>query len=287
MRNAARDSVASRLDNRVVITFAVVGRDEAETLEGSLVQALEAAEPGDRVWFVDSASSDRSPEIARRLGVEVVSAPTGKGRAVAVAIERCGGGPLCLLDADIEESSRNIAATLAGAWRATQADMVIGAFEWPDRPLSITRTIHGPLTRALFPEFASALAPMPLSGFRVINTGFPLGRVPSGYGLEAYLNVHVVGSGGRIEWVDVGIYKGPVRFHPTTAPEVAEAILDVAELQGRIAHDQRAAWDAWVQPVLEVLAVPRPAGEAEREDYDRRLRVASERPFPASTVGDR
>ena len=53
-------------------------------------------------------------------------APVGKGSAVAAAVERCDSGPLCLLDADIESSSCNIAAALA--WLETGADMVIGKF---------------------------------------------------------------------------------------------------------------------------------------------------------------
>ncbi len=47
-------------------TFAVVGRNEAERLAGMVGLALEAAQPGDRVWFVDSASEDES--IAVREG---------------------------------------------------------------------------------------------------------------------------------------------------------------------------------------------------------------------------
>jgi hypothetical protein len=43
-----------------VITFATVGRSEAATLERPVREALEAAVPGDRVLFVDSASSDGS-----------------------------------------------------------------------------------------------------------------------------------------------------------------------------------------------------------------------------------
>jgi glucosyl-3-phosphoglycerate synthase len=266
-----------------VITYAVMGRDEGRTLEIALGQALEAAEDGDRVWFVDSASSDGSADIARRLGVEVLPAPAGKGRAVAVAVEHCGGGPLCLLDADIDESSCNIAAALADAWRATGADMVIGTFFWPDRPLNITRSIHGPLVRALFPEYVDLLAPQPLSGFRVLDTSFPLGRLPAGYGLECHLNVHVAATGGRIAWVDLGTYRGPLRFRATMAPEIGEAILDVAEAQGRITPSQRAEWDAWLQPVLQVLAAPQPADDAAREDYRRRLLAACDRPFPVAT----
>jgi hypothetical protein len=54
-------------------TLAVVGRNEAGTLARVIEQAQRAAAPGDRVWFVDSASSDDSAEIARRMGAEVIA----------------------------------------------------------------------------------------------------------------------------------------------------------------------------------------------------------------------
>ena len=251
-------------------------------MEIALAQALEAAGPGDRIWFVDSASVDRSAEVARRLGVEVVSAPAGKGRAVAVAVARCDGGLLCLVDADIQGSSCNIPATLRDRWHETRADMVIGDFAWPRRRLlSITIAVHTPLVRALFPERLELLAPQPLSGFRLLDTSFPLGRLPAGYGLECHLNVHVASTGGRIAWADLGTYDGPVIFRPTMAPDIAEAILDVAEQQGRIQRRERTQWDAWIEPVLELIATSPTVGEEGLEDYKRRLLALADRPTPA------
>jgi len=264
-----------------VITYGVVGRDEERTLEIALRQALDAAGPGDEVWFVDSASVDGSADVARRLGVEVVSTPAGKGRAVAAAVARCDGGLLCLVDADIEGSSRNIPVALRDRWRETRADMVVGDFAWPRRRLlSITIAVHTPLVRALFPESVELLAPQPLSGFRLLDTSFPLGRLPAGYGLECHLNVHVASTGGRIAWADLGTYDGPVIYRPAMAPDIAEAILDVAEEQGRIERSERAQWDAWIQPVLDLIATAPSIGEDGLEDYKRRLAALADRPTP-------
>jgi glucosyl-3-phosphoglycerate synthase len=265
-----------------VITYAVVGRDEERTLEVALRQALDAAGPGDEVWFVDSASVDGSVDVARRLGVEVMAAPAGKGRAVAAAVARCDGGLLCLVDADIMGSTRNIPAALRDRWLETGADMVIGDFAWPRRRLlSITIAVHTPLVRALFPECLEVLAPQPLSGFRLLDTSLPLGGLPAGYGLECHLNVHVASSGGRIAWADLGTYDGPVIFRETMAPDIAEAILDVAEEQGRIEPSERAQWDAWIQPVLELIATSPSIGEDGLEDYKRQLVALADRPTPS------
>src|SRR5262245_16389662 len=66
-------------------TFAVVGHNEAATLPTALEQALDAAEPDDHVWFVDSASDDGSADVARARGAAVVVAPLGKGREIGRA----------------------------------------------------------------------------------------------------------------------------------------------------------------------------------------------------------
>ena len=114
-------------------------------------QAIEAAGDGDRVIFVDSGSSDGSADTAASLGVEVVSAPVGKGRAVAAALEHCDGGAICLVDADIEASESNIPAALAARYAEGDADMVVAAFDWRERgPLVMTRAVYQPLVEAMF-----------------------------------------------------------------------------------------------------------------------------------------
>jgi glucosyl-3-phosphoglycerate synthase len=269
-----------------MITYAVVGRNVACTLEIALCQALAAAEAGDSVVFVDSASVDTSATIARRLGVQVLRAPAGKGRAVAALLDRHDGGPLCLLDADVERSGCNIAMALRNASNASDADMVIARYDWPARDeLSVTHSVHARLVGALFPEHAAQLSPKPLSGFRLLNTQLPLGRLPSGYGLEAHLNVQISALGGEIAWVDIGVYEGPVvRRGAEFAHEIGAAILDVAELHGRLAPEIRPAWEEWIATVADVFgSVPR--GEPDLSPYRERLRAVAARALPRAQAG--
>jgi hypothetical protein len=114
----------------------------------------------------------------------------------------------------------------------------------------------------------------------VLDTRFPLGRLPGGYGLEAHLNLHILLMGGRVESVDVGRYTGPVRYPQVMYQEIGEAILDLAESHGRLGPDQRAQWEAWLQPILDVLAFPPPVAENARNDYRQRVLALAERPFP-------
>ena len=71
----------------------MVGRNEEATLRVALGFALDAAEPGDRVWFVDSASIDAEPSVdalstnhTRSPGSAASSANASATRSVASSL---------------------------------------------------------------------------------------------------------------------------------------------------------------------------------------------------------
>jgi glucosyl-3-phosphoglycerate synthase len=269
-------------------TFAVVGRDEAKTLAGVLEQAQHAALPGDRVWFVDSASRDDSATIARRLGVEVVGAPAGKGRAIAAALDRCEQGYICFIDADLFGWTTNIPATLRAAVLASGAEMVVGGYE-SDRRRSITPAIYWPLVDALFPDHGGPRYPRPLSGLRAIDVTVPVGPLPPGYGVETHLNLALAAAGRTVCLADLGVVRGPLRGYANVnevATAVTAAILDFAVTHGRLDADLRPRWEGWVREVLDVIAGQPPPG-APDEDYLARLEAVGGRPLPPARKGDR
>jgi glycosyltransferase involved in cell wall biosynthesis len=256
----------------------VVGHDEAATLGAVLEQCRAAARPGDEVWFVDSASTDASAAIAADAGVAVVPAPLGKGNAVAAAIAHHGDGWLILVDADIEDSERSIPAALRDAAAGSAADMIVGQVETPGKRRSVTPHLYGPLVRELFPE--TPPLDRPLSGFRALRAGLPVGDLPGGYGVEAHLNVQVAVTGGRIEALPLGAHRGPIRGYAhigRAAHEIADALLDLAAAHGRIA--ERAAWEAWTARVLAAID-DQPAEGADDAAYFRALRAAAAHPLP-------
>jgi glucosyl-3-phosphoglycerate synthase len=264
------------------ITYAVIGHNEAATLEPALSQPLRAARPGDRVWFVDSASTDGSAAVADRLGVEVIEAPLGKGRAVAVAAERCPTRWLCTLDADLLESEINLAAGLSDAVGRGGAEMVVGDLSYSRRS-SVTLALHGPLVGALFPEAVQPDLRHPLTGYRAWDVALEVGPLPPEYGVETHLNVAVPVAGGRVRVVDLGHYRGPLRGYanvPQVARDVASAVLDLAERHGRLAAGARPVWEAWVGEVLAVIDAQPPV-EADATDYLERLRRVAARPLPS------
>ena len=265
-----------------MITYAVVGHNEAALLANALEQALVARRSGEPVWFVDSASTDGSAELAGSLGAEVVGAPLGKGRAVATAVERCVTKYLCLIDADLAATTRNVPATLRETLERTGVDQVVGEFEWAAKPFRpATSTLWDPLTGALFPEAIPTVPNVPLSGFRVFDVRLARGPLPEGFGLEVHLNIAGSLDGWRTTTADVGEYWGTVRANPGLPADIARAILDLAVARGRLTPEARPQWDEWLEPVLELIA------EATAEDTERRrmLMKAAARPLPPTLVG--
>ncbi len=268
-------------------TFAVIGRDEGRTLAGVVAQARAAVRPGDTVCFVDSASSDASAVIARGLGIEVVPAPPGKGRAIAAALERCETRYLCCIDADLFHWTVNIPAALRAATVASGAEMVVAAFT-DGRRRVIMLAIYWPLVDALLPGYGRRCDPTPLSGLRVLDTSIPIGPLPHGYGVETHLNLSFAAAGRRIAVTDIGAIRGPLRSYaniPEMAEAVARAILDFAVACARLEPELRSQWDAWAHAVIDVIAAQPPPG-APDEAFLATLAAAAARPLPPVGVGD-
>lgn len=267
-----------------MVTFAVMCRNEERLVANALRQALDAAGPDDRVILADGGSSDGSARVARSLGVEVLAVPAGKGSAMAAVRERFDQGRLCFLDADIERSSGNIAATLAASIAASGTDMVVGDFDWPQKRFTgALDAVYRPLVGALFPE-AVAIAPrMPFSGFRVLDASADTGPLPPRWGAETHLNVQLALS-GRVGTADLGVYEGPNRPKtPALAHDASAAILGAAQQHARLDSSRRPAWEDWVAGALPVLVTQPGSGEA-AGDYAERLAHVAARPLPAARV---
>src|SRR5687768_11438298 len=67
----------------------------------ALPLVLSALPPGYRAIVVDNGSTDGYPEVAARLGAEVVHEPRkGYGAAVHTGLERATSDLVCFMDAD-------------------------------------------------------------------------------------------------------------------------------------------------------------------------------------------
>jgi hypothetical protein len=130
------------------------------------------------------------------------------------------------------------------------------------------------------PEAADRFGRKPLSGFRALRSDWAQGVLPTGFGVEAHLNVtFALRDQARIRPVAIGRYRGPFRYKPKMGAEVARAILDLAESRGRLRADDRPAWDAWLDAVFAHVATYR-GDRRGRERFGAGLRDLAERPLP-------
>jgi glucosyl-3-phosphoglycerate synthase len=271
-------------------TFGVIGRNEAARLHVALGQARAAAGPRDRVWFVDSGSTDDSIARATDLGAEIVKGPPGKGAAIAAARAECDTPYICFVDGDLIASTVNLFAALRDGVYATGADLVVGRYTEKKRPWAITPSIYFPLVTALFaPELAATPIAVPLSGLRAWRTDLAVGELPRGYGIETHLNLECAVRAHTVADWDLGEFVGPLRDYtnlPGMAADVGAAILDCAEAYGRIAPAARPAFDEWVAVVVDLIRTMPTAGP-DLSAFRAELVATAARPLPATGVGPR
>lgn len=187
----------------------VTAHNEADRLPATLA-ALARAFPHARVVVADDGSTDGSGDVALAHGAELVRAQRtiGKGGVATLAAERLMADALraeepviVLCDGDLGESAGELSA-LAGAVRAGQADLAVGAFE---------RRVGGGLGIALsFARWAirrrCGIEPRaPISGQRALRGSALPVVVPFAprFGMEIGMTVDAVRAGLRLQEVDL------------------------------------------------------------------------------------
>lgn len=255
-----------------------------ETMVATIVgQALDAAQPGDRVLVVDSGSTDHTARRAREAGAEVISGPLGKGAAMQLAVSAVDSEWTCFLDADLVTSERNVPALLREAAARGTADHVVGDYEYdhPGTILASTFTIYEPLTARFFPEvgFHGANA---LTGYRAVRTRLlRASPLPPDFGVEAFLNISTALSGGQVNVCHLGVIGSRYRVHGgSMATQIGTRVLDMAEAHGRLDPADRPDWDQWLE--AGVAAIAANAGDHGRSAFLSRLFSTVRRPMPPS-----
>lgn len=184
----------------------IPARNEAAALPGVLHAILPRVA---EVIVVDTASTDGTPEIARRLGARVVAEPRrGYGRAclAGIAVLSPEVDTVLFMDADAADRPEDLALLLAPI-EAGEADLVIGA-----RRLGVERGALTPQQR-----FGNALACLlirlvwgvrytDLGPFRVIRRDAlaRLGMRDETWGWTVEMQVRAARLGQRVREVPVG-----------------------------------------------------------------------------------
>ncbi|MGW5475520.1 glycosyltransferase family 2 protein [Streptomyces sp. NPDC004008] len=268
-----------------VFAFVIPAHNEEATVATIVGQALEAAQPGDRVLVVDSGSTDDTARRAREAGAEVLSGPLGKGAAMQLAVSSVDSEWTCFLDADLTSSDRNVAAVLRETAAGGTADHVVGDYEYdyPGTILASTFTIYEPLTARFFPEvgFHGANA---LTGYRAVRTRLlRTAPLPRDFGVETFLNISLALAGGQVNVCHLGVVGSRFRFHGgSMATEIGTRILDMAEAHGRLDPADRPEWEQWLH--VGVAAIAPNTGDQGRSAVLARLFSTVRRPMPTSST---
>jgi glycosyltransferase involved in cell wall biosynthesis len=167
-----------------------------ELTVATVVAGFRKALPGARVIVFDNNSTDRTAELARLHGAEVVwSSRRGKGNVVQHMFETIDADVYVMVDGD-NTYPAELAPELIARFLETDADMVVGC-RVPDRPQDSFRRFHqfgNRLVATLISVLFRVKVSDVLSGFRVFSRTFvktvPL--ISAGFEIETEMTLQAV-----------------------------------------------------------------------------------------------
>jgi glycosyltransferase involved in cell wall biosynthesis len=189
----------------------VVARNEQDRIAATL-GALARAFPGAQVVLADDGSTDRTPAIARGLGVRVIGTGSraGKGAAATLAVRQAlaeassAADPVFVLcDGDLGESAAELRA-LAAAVGDGAADLAVAGF---------TRRVGGgfglvlAVARWAIRRGCGFRATAPLSGQRALRAGALRDVLPfaEGFGMEVGMTIDAVRAGHTVLEIELDL----------------------------------------------------------------------------------
>jgi glycosyltransferase involved in cell wall biosynthesis len=195
---------------RVVV---VAARNEADRIIATL-EALKEAFPGSRLMVASAGSSDGTPALAAKLGVEVVPQlasdreSRGKGGAMTAAAELALSEPsapltVVLCDGDLGASAASLGA-LADAVESGDCDLAVASFA--------TREGGGfgialGFARRAIRSLTGLELEAPISGQRALGAELLSRLLPfaPGFGMEVGMTVDAVRAGARLKEIELDL----------------------------------------------------------------------------------
>jgi glycosyltransferase involved in cell wall biosynthesis len=201
-----------------VIVAVIPAYNEAPRV-GAIVLAVRDLLP---VLVVDDGSTDRTAEVARETGAEVVEQRPnqGKGAALRSGFRQAlaiGADAILTLDADGQHAPADIPRLLAAAGADPPPDLVIG---WRSfRSMPPVRRLSNELGRRAFSWAVGRDIPDNQSGFRVVSRRLAEATLASdepGFAFEVEQITTCIRMRGTIAWVPIRtIYAGaPSHIRP-------------------------------------------------------------------------
>jgi glycosyltransferase involved in cell wall biosynthesis len=186
------------------VTVVIPAHDEAGSV-GGVVQ-LARRQPGvTSVLVVDDGSTDRTAEVARRAGAEVVrhAGCLGNGAALKTGLAAVGSGVVVVLDADGQHDPSHIPELLARL--DDGADLAVAARR-DFRPSGACRDLGNRVLARWVSLRSGHAVPDLTSGFRAFRRELVepwLPRLPDGFGSPAVMVLAALAEGRRLAFVSV------------------------------------------------------------------------------------
>jgi glucosyl-3-phosphoglycerate synthase len=244
------DAVVRAKDGRRVAVI-LPARNEAATV-GGIVAAVRSQHGSglvDDIVVVDSASTDKTAEVASRAGARVVtSVLPGKGEAMWRGVAATDADIMVFLDADLERFDPRYVPGLVGPLLADPAvSFVKGAY---DRDIAGDVTVGGgrvteltarPLLAAFWPELSEIVQPLggEYAGRRDLFERLPF---RCGYGVDIGLLLDTaellgVAAIAQVDLAERHHSHSDLQSLGLMAAEVLHTVLDRLIVQGRLAAD--------------------------------------------------
>lgn len=219
-----------------------------------------------------SGCTDRTPDVARDAGAEVVDAPAGKGAAILAGLEQSSGDIVCLVDGDLKYyGDRPLVSILVEPILAGIADATISDLYW--RPLYPQLWLLGffaPVAGRLFPELLPKVGSTPWSGQRAaVRTLWPE-QLPTDFTVDLALLLHWNDSASRLRPVIADDWMNPQRPKPDLMQRELELLLSAAVQHGRITESATDDYRHWYEKAHAAMAEYRPDHD-EPADFERRV----------------
>ncbi|MEM4965360.1 MAG: glycosyltransferase [Sulfolobales archaeon] len=210
------------------VSLIIPARNEARSIERVLKISRKLREVRE-IIVVDGGSSDRTPQIAEKLGARVIFQSLyrypGKGIAMRDGFYYSTGEIIVYVDADIRNISEDFIKSLYQPILDAEADFVKGSFtRKSDR---ITELVAKPLLRILYPELIRFTHP--LSGeIAGLRKSFEVVEWDPGWGVDIGILIDVYKAGLKILEKNLGFKDHKIKtpeMLTEMAYEVAEAII--------------------------------------------------------------
>lgn len=238
----------SEVKEKIAVCFPT--KNEEKTI-GGCIESVKQSKYKPHIIVVDGYSTDKTVEIARKAGVEVLfqeeRISPGKGAAMKTAIKRAlkeGYDILVFLDADIENLSAEWVDKLVDCLIMEGYDMSRGAYFREPQDAPVTKLVAKRLLSIFFPEIAYLDQPLTgeVAAKKDVWKALMATNLPDGWGIDVAILIETAMLGYRIKEIWLGkkqhrsyrAYKEDVGKLWKMSEQVAATIIQKAKKYNRI-----------------------------------------------------